>query len=71
MMQVGCWQSLLLVLGTLFVVHAAKTNQVLVLTQGRSGSTFVGELLSKVPGAMYLYEPCRSLSITVDQNGER
>ena len=43
-------------------------NQVVVLTQGRSGSTFVGELVSKIPGALYLYEPCRSLTMTIDEN---
>jgi len=43
-----------------------KTNQLLIMTQGRSGSSFVGELVSKVPGALYLYEPCRSLVMTKD-----
>jgi len=42
----------------------ASTNQVLIMTQGRSGSSFIGELLSKIPGALYVYEPCRSLTMT-------
>ena len=46
------------------------TSGVIILTQGRSGSTFVGELLSKIPGALYLYEPCRSLTLTLDESGE-
>lgn len=44
------------------------TSQLIILTQGRSGSTFVGELTSKIPGALYLYEPCRSLTMTIDEN---
>ena len=49
-----------------------KTNQLLIMTQGRSGSSFIGELVSKVPGALYLYEPCRSLTMvkTKDAKGD-
>mmetsp|Transcript_65678 Transcript_65678/g.128918 ORF Transcript_65678/g.128918 Transcript_65678/m.128918 type:complete len:290 (+) Transcript_65678:1-870(+) len=46
------------------------TNQLIILTQGRSGSSFVGELTSKIPGALYLYEPCRSIEMTFDAGGE-
>jgi len=28
---------------------------------GRSGSTFVGEMLNQARNSFYLYEPCRSL----------
>jgi carbohydrate 6-sulfotransferase 6 len=32
-------------------------NQVLLVTSWRSGSTFLGEVLSATPGAFYTYEP--------------
>ena len=34
--------------------------KILLLTAGRSGSTFLGQLLALHPDVMYFYEPCRS-----------
>jgi hypothetical protein len=38
-----------------------KYHGTLLLTEGRSGSTFVGEILNQDKRVMYFYEPCRSL----------
>ena len=36
-------------------------TKILLTTEGRSGSTFVGQVLNLHPSVMYLYEPCRAL----------
>ncbi len=46
---------------------AASTNKmgtkILVTTEGRSGSTLVGQLFNLHEGVSYFYEPCRSLPV--------
>ena len=34
-----------------------KTRNILIVTRGRSGSSFLGDLLSRYPGVFYSYEP--------------
>jgi hypothetical protein len=36
-----------------------STSRILLLAAGRSGSTFVGEMLNQAHKSFYLYEPCR------------
>lgn len=45
-----------------FVLHCGwGFDEVLILTQGRSGANFLGELLNKGHRVAYLHEPCRSM----------
>ncbi|CAM9739161.1 unnamed protein product, partial [Discosporangium mesarthrocarpum] len=40
-------------------VGEEEVVKVVVVSEGRSGSTFLGDVLRTVPGAFYLFEPCR------------
>jgi len=67
----SAWKVFILCLCALVLpLRGDKIDSVVIMTQGRSGSTFVGELLSKINGAIYLYEPCRSITMTLDENGD-
>jgi hypothetical protein len=41
---------------------APQVQAALLLTEGRSGSTFVGEILNQDQRVLYFYEPCRTLN---------
>lgn len=45
----------------LFSLSRMCVQAALLLTEGRSGSTFVGEILNQDPRVLYFYEPCRGL----------
>ena len=38
-------------------IPASEAKNILIITRGRSGSTFTGNLLSRYPGTFYSYEP--------------
>ena len=38
-------------------IPASEAKNILIVTRGRSGSTFTGDLLSRYPGTFYSYEP--------------
>lgn len=37
--------------------QTTEAHQVLIVSYGRSGSSFVGDLLQAYPGAVYTFEP--------------
>jgi hypothetical protein len=44
------------------LVHSGWAfDEVLIVTQGRSGATFLGELLNKGHRVAYMHEPCRCM----------
>jgi len=48
----------------------STTKHVLLVTSWRSGSTFLGELLSNTPGAFYTYEPLVYYDKVPSERGE-